>query len=173
MKREWKPGDVALVRSMYGNKVVGLRTGVPSNRGWAYSEEVGGGNTTQSWSSDPEGNYVIRPLAVIDPEDREQVERLIRLFCHHTPRGDAEFVLRHGGIDNMQAALREFADPKPPKPEEPLGVGAVIEDAEGSIWVRVGRKPGNTWYRPHGVYARYSDLDIIRKLSDGWAGEDA
>lgn len=43
-----------------------------------------------------------RPLVVIDPEDREQVERL----------WDA--IMGVAGIGEMQEALREFADPKPP-----------------------------------------------------------
>jgi hypothetical protein len=35
----------------------------------------------------------------------------------------------------MQAALRSLI--APPKPPEPQGLGAVVEDAEGRRWVRV------------------------------------
>jgi hypothetical protein len=60
---------------------------------------------------------VIRPLVVIDPEDREQVERLAR--DHHASGHIAAWGAMHentraGLVDEMQAALREFANPKPP-----------------------------------------------------------
>jgi hypothetical protein len=49
------------------------------------------------------------PLAVIDPEDREQVERLLTLFWDN---GTDEC----NDTKALTAALREFADPTPPKP---------------------------------------------------------
>lgn len=45
-----------------------------------------------------------RPLVVIDPEDREAVERLVNIY-EGTMRGDF--------VAEMQHALREFANPKP------------------------------------------------------------
>jgi hypothetical protein len=56
-------------------------------------------------------NYNVRPLVVIDPEDREQVERLALLI-------NAQYD-NHGvhprEVARAQAALREFADPKSPR----------------------------------------------------------
>ena len=77
--------------------------------------------------------YGWAPVVVIDPEDREQVERLTGHLAdamHDWPEPRA----MSPGI--LADALREFADPKPPKPDEPQGLGAVVEDAEGQRWVR-------------------------------------
>lgn len=56
----------------------------------------------------------VRPLVVIDPEDRESAGRLLNLLWQMGGWGV-------GGsldelTDNFQAALREFANPTPPKP---------------------------------------------------------
>ena len=161
--REWKPGDVALVTSMYGTEVVAIRTGVPSNMGWAYSMDLtngpgpGGSASTQSWSSDRDGAAVIRPLAVIDPDDRAQVERLWDLF------GAAKAY----GPDALQAALRELANPTPPKPDEPTGLGAVVE-TPGGRYVRSDVETCNPWRGPNGIPFEWDDLDgPIRVLSEG------
>jgi hypothetical protein len=75
------------------------------------------------------GDY--RPVVVIDPEDREQVERLCSgLLDIHW----------YGNADAMQVALRKFANPTPPKPDEPTGLGAVVEDADGIRWVLAGQR---------------------------------
>lgn len=66
----------------------------------------------------------IAPLAAIDPEEVEEVERLAReskLAYWKNPESAAST----SDIDAMRAALREFADPTP-QIEEPLGLGAVI-----------------------------------------------
>jgi hypothetical protein len=56
----------------------------------------------------------LRPLVVIDPENREQVERLTNMFGQE--RANSVFHPdRPLMADQMQAALREFADPKPPR----------------------------------------------------------
>lgn len=55
----------------------------------------------------------------------------------------------------------------PPKPDEPLGLGAVVVDADGGQWVRIGRKRGNVWYQPHGKYWRYMDINAVKVLSEG------
>ena len=112
-----------------------------------------------------------RPLVVIDPEDRESVERLIRLWGQQFDSWTPEPSGTNG--DRMQAALREFANPTPPKPDEPTGLGAVVEDAEGKRWIRSadhGRDPwhsngsrqinGRTWHM-------WSDLNVVRVLSEG------
>jgi hypothetical protein len=92
MNREWKPGTVAMVTGPEGTRRAVRRGGVWINldrEGYvidAYAETV-------------------RPLVVIDPEDREAVERL------------AECASRLPGVytsasTRLQAALREFANPK-------------------------------------------------------------
>ena len=108
-----------------------------------------------------------RPVVVIDPEDREQVERLIRAQ-------DVSFdgVARENVTDadllDMQAALREFANPTPPKPDEPTGLGAVVEDAKGTRWVRV--RDGFNWRWRNdrlGEQTTYAYVDAVRVLSEG------
>lgn len=72
--------------------------------------------------------------------------------------------------------LREFAKPKP---DEPTGLGAVVEDAEGVKWVRLGR-PGDDptaddWRRAgwtsgdesERVWHFYADIDAVKVLSEG------
>ena len=72
-------------------------------------------------------------LVVIDPEDAEQVERLIAEYLrdydgtHTVPHSDE--------ITSMMVALRRFANPTPPKPEEPRTLFSQVEDADGAILV--------------------------------------
>jgi hypothetical protein len=65
----------------------------------------------------------------------------------------------------MTDALREFADLKPPKPEEPTGLGAVVQDAGGRKWTNTHRI--RAWYHSDlGPYV-YADIDAVRVLSEG------
>ena len=67
-------------------------------------------------------------------------------------------------IDQIEA---QIAPPKPPKPEEPLGLGAVVE-YDGSRWVSLGR---NRWLEvpaDEAISARslhwddfYADVEIL------------
>lgn len=155
MKRDWKPGDVA---STLG---VGSQPAFRTPKGWTYID-----GSTGDANGD---NYGFRPLVVIDPDDREQVERLVSLQTAAEVGNGMSFA------DALQAALREFADPKPPRPSEPTGLGAVIEDDKGDRWVRVG---GNLDGIPrpwaeHGNIAdlrdwvRYADITAVAVLSEG------
>lgn len=94
-----------------------------------------------------------RPLVVIDPENNEQVERLESLYLAD----------KHDKCDNtsdcMADALREFANPQPPKPDEPTGLGAVVEDADGRRWVR----NGSTGYLNDPNWRAASPLNAVRK----------
>lgn len=103
----------------------------------------------------------LRRLVVIDPEDPEQVERLLSAYYERCDTGG------HRGAGAFQAALREFADPKPPKPEEPTGLGAVVEDAEDSKWVRIESRTGWWWRNPAGQNRRWPEIDAVRVLSEG------
>lgn len=108
----------------------------------------------------------------IDYEDREQVERLMRVVRDRTFESGDTYPGMTRFADAMQAALREFADPKPPKPEEPTGLGAVVEDAESKFWIRTSA-PGDDaddlnkpWYR-RGVRRNWQIVDAVKVLSDG------
>ena len=111
------------------------------------------------------------PVVVIDCEDRERVERLLRAYLG---RYDGmESVPTQGEADCMQAALREFANPTPPKPDEPTGLGAVVEDADGVRWTRVepaGAFSRNPWYPAVDIELQpeeYAHLSAVRVLSEG------
>ena len=124
MGREWKPGDVAMVR-VKKQWYRALRDQI----GWIVAtDDPANGDHLETC---PEDNYDARPLVVIDFASREQVERLSRAYL--------AAVADNMPADNpthLQAALREFANPTPPKPDEPTGLGAVVKDADGTLWVR-------------------------------------
>ena len=82
------------------------------------------------------GNFAsVRPLVVIDPEDRGQVERLLTTLADRQLLSDEpiDFLL----VNGAQAALREFANPTPPKPDEPTDPSVRVR-AAGTTWARVG-----------------------------------
>lgn len=89
-----------------------------------------------------------RPLVVIDPEDREQIKRLLRAFwCHGTDDCDDPQAMADG--------LRSMLEP--PKPPEPTGLGAVVEDANGILWVRVTANGVSDAWKPN--HSRTSRLE--------------
>lgn len=151
--REWQPGDVALVR-ISGRDRLALRVAWP----------------TEDWMSVYDGGLYprdtneIRPLVVIDPEDREQVEQLAQRFYDQWSGCD-------GARDiALQAALRSLIEP--PKPDEPTGLGAVVEDSEGRRWVlvRSDESPTCNWWHDGGLGSNdYADISVVRVLSEGVA----
>lgn len=158
MRREWEPGDVAMVTWPGGSSEVLFR----HLRGADYDIE--------EWRSATDGCAYptpdqLRPLAVIDPEDGEQVERLLDSL-----RGMSFSAHACGAFICLRAALRELADPTPPKPEEPKGLGAVVEDVEGVRWVRVNQRTGTQEWRCcdyNGEFRNYAAVDARRVLSEG------
>lgn len=175
MSREWKPGDVALVtfdnasysQQSKGETAIETLPMLRRDDDWAYP----------SYGASVMDEMVMeaRPLAVIDPEDREQVKRL----CDLIPwLGSAPNL-----VDDMQAALREYAAPKPPKPEEPTGDGAVVEDAHGNRWTRIAGAPpldphgarecqSPPWRRRSYAAKWWDDLRAVRVLSEGVATDE-
>lgn len=173
MTRDWKPGDVAMVRTR-------TLAGIPNAERAMFRVDAGiplGARTEDGdvWMLHHGGHCVdenaesVRPLVVIDPESSEQVDQLTKAVVEACYR-DGNLTVSDNGIhsDTMQAALREFANPTPPKPEEPQGLGAVVEDANGVPWVRCE----NAELEPH-WYARnkmkkFADVAAVRVLSEGW-----
>lgn len=167
MSKEWEPGDVAAL-TIAGEQVVGVVQAEKS--AGALLWQIGGHSFYLSIAV---GNAVLiqdaRPLVVIDPESREDVERLRDLMdTAYAEQSEGSLDSRHTGArgNAMQAALREFADPKPPKPDEPTGLGAVVEDAVGNWWVR----HYDGWRHCDGNSARalaWREIDAVRVLSEG------
>lgn len=117
-----------------------------------------------------------KPVVVLDPNSRKQVERLRNetLRClrdHIGNRAVDECAFTEGDLANaMQAALRSLiADPRP---EEPTGLGAVI-DVSGELYVRDKTTTTTAhWKRArgqeNGKRHRYDELcGVVRVLSDG------
>jgi len=152
--REWKPGEV-VTWDREGGRPLRL-----------FRETFGyQGDGEPRWISDTEGQGYpgpvanLRPLVVIDPEDRDQVARLVVLLGEHGWRPTEA----HG----LRAALREFADPKPPKPDEPTGWGAVVEDRDGWYWTLVAPDSAAWANYGHNGYRKWSEVDAVRVLSEG------
>ena len=156
---DFKPGDVA------ANPYGGLSHVVESGchmRGLPHWH-----NGERGWHTiDTDG---FRRLVVIDPESAEDMGRLSGIW-HATRSADLEddMSLSADGW-RLRLVLREFATPTPPRPDEPTGLGAVVEDGEGQRWVR--RADGWTdkpWARSDRAgLAHYTDIAAVRVLSEG------
>lgn len=157
----WEPGDVAMRTYLVGPPKRSLyvsRCNIECHQDGPHWHHQDGG-----WDM-RDGNPSYRPLVVLDPEDRAAARRLVGLLVTETrlamPGTSSEW------DDGVQAALREFANPKPP---EPQGLGAVVEDAEGQRYVRhpaegTGCKP---WCNSIGVGRSWAQVDAVRVLSEG------
>ena len=96
-KREWKPGDVAMVRKGRSDEHIAVRSDLAAVDWHCLHGECH--NVTEA-----------RPLVVIDPEDFDAVARLARIVEKHAG-ADAERL----PIVDLVPVLREFASPTPPK----------------------------------------------------------
>ena len=169
-KRDWKPGDVVTLSGgsleYEGHAALVFCT----EQGWVDAEGDGRALTAEAMTR------AARPLVVIDPEKREEVERLADLIAKSgAHRGRLAKSAETGALAD---ALREFANPTPPKPPEPTGLGAVVEDAEGLRWLRVFVDVDDlpTWAEVGNVsnfpaWRRYADLNVVRVLSEGVSDE--
>jgi hypothetical protein len=113
-------------------------------------------------------------LVVIDPEDREQVERVTSLFYNERTRGDRASIVG-GSTDAMQAALRSLVAPE--KPAEPTGIGALVEadfatnEGKGfgpAHWARAG--DGSWRCLTDGMTSHataWPFLSVVKVLSEG------
>lgn len=167
MTREWQPGDVAMLKlnTRGGKWFQGVRI-QPCTQHDYYVWQVNGGGISERAVD------TARPLVLIDPEDHEQVERLYEALCEHVPKivslgqpmPDRSIVARKW-IDGAQHALRSLLEP--PKPPEPTGLGAVVEDAEGVRWVNVFEKGMWQDHRNRRQWRTYDKVAAVRVLSEG------
>lgn len=170
MNGQWKPGDVVTA-------TVNGRPNVRVIAGWSkYDPQLRWAELSTRWADGDDDDCWFmpvqvtdhRPLVVIDPEDREQAERLTGALVY---AGAGKNDTNHW--PEVQAALREFANPTPPKPEEPTGLGAVVRDSEGLQWVRATFADADHYgwrcaNRPQvNGLSRWPELDAIKVLSEG------
>ena len=153
MSATYEPGTFVRVR--YGDVdqvgIVRPRKSAAGNLEVAYAS----GEYDMLGSLRPTRRADVRPLVVIDPEDRDQVERLADLF---------------GVFPGVAARhLREFANPTLPKPAEPQGLGAVVEDAKSCLWVRSDLDEDFPWTavgQPDELHG-YREIAAVSILSEG------
>lgn len=142
MTRDWKPGDVATVD---GTPLTFFENDDTSEL--MFTNGSGYQHPARHLSAKA------RPLVVIDLEDRERVSRLTRAL-----KGQAFH-------EEVQAALRSLL--APPKPDEPTGLGAVVEDDRGDRWIR--RDADRPWVSAQGKTfpCEWTSLTAVRVLSEG------
>ena len=164
MRGGFVPGDVAVVMRN-GKEVVAMRYDTGVERGWRWQRAEG--FAFDHFDADP--GTTPRPLIVIDPDDRAQVERLARLLWPHYSKSESA---RLAKADITQAALRSLV--APPKPAEPQGLGAVVEDEDERTWVLVNRD-ADMWRLcegpARGKFSAYADITAVRVLSEGVRNE--
>lgn len=160
--REWQPGDVAWL-DLKAGPTLGMRS---LDGGWMIRDQVSiSGYTAPAVTTVylPAGS--VRPAAVIDP-DSDDVDRVAELMAEHGPYMG---VFRRGVL---QAALREFASPSPPKPDEPTGLGAVVEDTRGELWIRRPKPPEWISATGNAFPVTWDSIDVAKVLDGGYkAGE--
>lgn len=101
--REWKPGDVALVECSDGEwrRAAFRPEDLYNEERWQFSDRA---HRRVSESK-------ARPLVVIDPEDRDQVERIVDAYINeYNQRTSSDRAGRKEGyhVGDMQAALRSL-----------------------------------------------------------------
>lgn len=102
-----------------------------------------------------EGSGVTR--IVLDLHDGIDYPKTLRGAAQHT---GAACILRNLA-DQIEAQTR------PPKPDEPMGLGTVVEDAEGHRWVRLHSGDGVPWCGGLNKHREYAAIDAVRVLSVG------
>jgi hypothetical protein len=144
--REWLPGDVAMVTSRVTPPTRRIYGEYPDGQNGCWY--VGHGGFVRA-----ENVVTARPLVVIDPQANP-----------HTV-GTAAW------IDWIEDQYR--TQTAPPKPDEPTGLGAVVEAAGGARWVRMGPvwiNPNRSPISGRHVHTRhYSQIAAVKVLSEGWS----
>lgn len=154
----YEPGTVAVatVRGVPNVRVIRRATG------WAhdYVKRLG-------FTPDDELGRVtdIRPLVVLDLADNP-------IGGHEYARTELLRSLRaEQTLTGSWLADQIEQQTRPPKPAEPTGLGAVVEDARGDFWVYTGlrnAKDGETRLWFHGsLPADYADINAVKVLSEG------
>ena len=105
-------------------------------------------------------------VVVIDPTSESDVDRVANAI-RDAHRGDRGVQV---GIDwtATQNALRSLLPT--PKPPEPMGLGAVVEDADGDRWVRAA-SDHQPWFHMtsdgRAAWLAYADIDVAESVSEG------
>lgn len=93
-------------------------------------------------------------------------------MAHLVERVDRCTTLAYDDHDRLlliSSAIRRALPP--PRPAEPQGLGAVVEDAKGRRWVRYPRPSEHSkfcWNAGNGA-VKWSEIDSPKVLSEGWS----
>ena len=161
---DWKPGTVAKATVRGVPDVTVFRRDVSEGFcDWAH-DSVAVGYTC---SHDPDVTNV-RPLVVLDIDNLRACEAEAASPALAAKRLRAtNSVVAHAIADQIEAQT------KPPKPAEPTGLGAVVEDDLGRRWVRIDDDPElNKPWRPADMAAirsHWQNVKAVRVLSEGVA----
>ena len=157
---KYEPGTVAMIRVKGDDReVIAFRDDDSTVAGWSLGER----RRSAVWV-DREQVTDVRPLVVLDPEDARCVVTYLRLA--------AQYAMNKQAQDNAHRIADQIEQQtRPPKPAEPTGLGAVVEDARGDFWVYTGlrnAKDGETRLWFHGsLPADYADIAAVKVLSEG------
>ncbi len=132
-----------------------------------------GGSAAFDWLARAFSDPVAEGSLVIDPEDREQVERLVSELRQ---RGIGQMLMtreqsQSGSVDEVMAehvrnALTDLVTP--PKPDEPWGLGAVVATEADGDYIRVSVEISNPWRNVQtGVQRHWDGVAATRTLSEG------
>jgi hypothetical protein len=150
----YAPGTVAMVETPHGPTVCTMAAPDYHSKSahWHVASSSG------YWLAD---GLDARPLVVIDvePGDLRCVVQNLRTradYMRHIDAPATDALLR-GVADQIEAQTR------PPKPEEPTGLGAVVEDAEGQKWLR----DYDGYWRQRGLTAKWARVGAVRVLGEG------
>lgn len=99
--------------------------------------------------------------------------RIVTISLDDLRTPDWEGVVHNLRADNCRAARNLIADlieaQTRPAPVEPLGLGAVVKDADGTVWIRSG--PGDVdWTSPDRFgWHKWTNVNAVEVLSEGVA----
>jgi len=116
-----------------------------------------------------------RQVVSIDVDESAQIDRLCKaLVSAMWHAGDTASAANGVHPITVRKALRTLL--APPRPDEPQGLGAVVEDEQGARWIRVGAQTldeaPRAWAR-HGnvgalfAWVTYADIAVTKVLSEG------
>lgn len=180
MSRDWKPGDV-VTATVKGRENVRLVAGwskyAPRLRWCEMSPRWGDGDDDACWFF-PHDVTDARPLVAIDLAQTIGGAFLPDWLRHHAAEIAKDSAGGRASVADDMCYLADqieaVANPRPPKPEEPTGLGAVVEDADGTLWFRMSLEnqtwPGEVWQEQYGEadrWSKWASIAVVRVLSEG------
>jgi hypothetical protein len=158
----YPPRTIAMITlNVGGSERFAMRVDTSSGPGWRAITDSTAGSTFHP------DHFVesARPLVVLDRNSDEQMGNLI------------DSLVANGYSMGTRASVRNALAELLPKvkPDEPTGLGAVVEDNRGELWVRtphVTGDPGdvNVWMDTHGEFSQWSEVSAVTIMHPGWTG---